>query len=283
MFRKFYLENEYGNRFNLQDPGKVLLNEISGLGSEETTKYINVGDSFLRDYFKTSQGTIFGTVNILRPGQYELFQSFSNFIYASKELKLIYVPAMKTETEYKRDVDVVNIGKTEISKDKVMRIPIQFVCKSLFYTANQTKFVVETAESERRYDFTYPIRYNDYNNKSVIFNNNGHVKAAFEIEILGYTEQPQMIVTQNGIQINQITFPLTVQNGQRVKLCTRDGDLYVLLVHEDGTEENIVNQLDIKNENFFKLPIGTSNIQFTSDTGAMNKIIMRTYKYFKVV
>ena len=62
MIRQFYLENEYGQRWDLNNPATGLLISPEGLGYSMESSYVSIGHSFIRNYFKESQQAVTGTV-----------------------------------------------------------------------------------------------------------------------------------------------------------------------------------------------------------------------------
>ena len=188
--RRFYLENEYAQRYALHQPGKVLFNGASGLGASSDARYVLVGDTFLNDYSRPSQTSINGIVNFLRGQNQNIsFREFSNFVYSAKKLKLIYVPDTGDGIEYVRDVELTAMSRGEIDQDRILRVAVEFDCKTLYYNSRQTTFIVEIEEGQRAYNYSYPARYSDYVSRALIFNNSGHVDAPIEAEIYGYSEK----------------------------------------------------------------------------------------------
>ena len=78
-------------------------------------------------------------------------------------------------------------------------------------------------------------------------------------------------------------FPTILQTGEKILYSSVDGNLYCYRVDEEGAEENFSDSLDINNTNFFKLPVGDSQIEFTSDTGASNRTVMTIYRFYRAV
>lgn len=279
MIRQFYLENEYGQRWNLNRPASGLLISPDGLGYSMDASYAAIGHSFIRNYLKEKQQSISGTL-IFGKTPYKACSSFITYVNTAESLRLIY----KTDAgEYYRDVDLVEFGKTERTEAKVLECPVKFNCRSLFYSNQVDRFVVSRSEGELRWDFTWPARFNDYGFRRVMIENTGHVPAGFELEIYGYCENPSVIVTQGGKELSRVQFPTILQTGEKILYSSVDGNLYCYRVDEEGMEENFSDSLDINNTNFFKLPVGDSQIEFTSDTGASNRTVMTIYRFYRAV
>lgn len=280
MIRQFYLENEYGRRWGLNSPASGLLTKPSGLGYSMDASYAAIGHSFIRNYIKEKQQSISGTLIFGTESPYKACSNFIAYVNGAESLKLIY----KTDAgEYYRNVDLLEVRKTEKTAAKVLECPVKFNCKSLFYSNRVDRFVVSRSEGELRWDFTWPARFNDYGFRRVVIENTGHVPAGFELEIYGYCENPSVIVTQNGKELSRVHFPTILQVGEKILYSSVDGNIYCYRVDERGVESNFSDSLDINNTNFFKLPVGDSQIEFTSDTGATNRTVMTIYRFYRAV
>lgn len=278
--RKFYLVNKYGQRWDLNDPISGLLTQPSGLGFDMEYSYSRIGYGFKRNYFRDKQSKLSGTMIFGGDSPYEAYRRFVTFINASDGIKLAYkIPS----GEYYRDVDVVGIGKTEITENQVLECTVTFACRGLFYSSQTDRFIVSRTQGELRWDFTWPARFNDYDSRSLFVSNDGHVPAAVQAEINGYCENPSIAVMQSGIELYKIIIPTTLQEGETARYSSLDGDLYCYKVDPDGIRTNLADLLDIQNANFFKLPVGESQIKISSDTGAMNRTVIDIYRFYRTV
>lgn len=280
MIRQFYLENEYGQRWSLNGPASGLLTNPSGLGYSMDITYSSIGHSFMQDYFKEKQQSISGTLIFGTESPYKACNGFITYVNAAESLKLVY----KTDVgEYYRDVDLVEFGKSEMTEAKVLESVIKFNCRGLFYSNQVDRFVVSRSEGELRWNFTWPARFNDYGFRRVTVSNTGHVPASFELELYGYCENPSVSISQRGKELYRVQFPTILQTGEKILYSSVDGNLYCYRVDKEGQENNFSDSLDINNTNFFKLPVGDSQIEFTSDTGALNRTVMTIYRFYRAV
>ena len=92
-----------------------------------------------------------------------------------------------------------------------------------------------------------------------------------------------MTVNQNGKELYRVKFPTILQRDEKILYSSVDGNLYCIRVDENGNQTNFADALDINNSNFFKLPVGDSQIEFTSDTGASNRTVLEVYKFYRMV
>lgn len=276
--RKFYIENEMNERFPLWG-NRVYMVDPSGLGIKHDASYIRIGNSFLRNKRNISQSNIGGKIEFLDPGANKRFQEFYNFIAAASFLYLVYDPG--DGTEYIRDIDIAEIGKSERTGG-TLPISVSFTCKSLYYLRNNNRFVFEPSEGEKRYDYSYDYSYGDYGTYEAQFVNNGHVPAPFECTIYGYSVNPSIYIIKDDEILYEVNFPVAVLEGDFIRYSTRDGMLEATLV-SGGKETNLMPLLDITKDNFFKIPVGSSKILFTSESESTNAITATIFKMFEVV
>lgn len=276
--RKFYVENENNQRFSLWG-NRVYMVEPSGLGIKHEASYIRIGKSFLRNKLQIAQSEIGGKIEFIDPGANRRFNEFYNFCAAASELYLVYDPG--DGTEYIRDIDITEIGKTERT-GATLPISVNFVCKSLYYLRNNNRFTFEPVENEKRYDYAYDYTYGDYGTYEAYINNNGHVEAPFDCVIYGYCVNPSIQIIKDNQTLYEVVFPVTVLDGEFIRYSSRDGMLEATLV--SGSEEtNLMRLLDITKDNFFKIPIGSSKILFTSTNESTNVITATIYQMYEVV
>lgn len=276
--RKFYIENEMNARFSLWG-NRVYMVDPDGLGVRHESSYIRIGHAFLRNKRNIEQAEIGGKIEFLDPGANEKFVEFYNFCAAATQLYLVYDPG--DGTEYIRDIDITEVGKTERTGG-TLPISINFACKSLYYLRNNKRFTFEPTEGEKIYDYNYDFRYGDYSSYSAPINNNGHVAAPFECTIFGYCVNPKIQIMRDKDVLYDVLFPVVVDEGEYIKYCSRDGMLEATL-HSKSGAVNLMPLLDIRKDNFFKIPIGTSTITYKADNASNNVIDVTIYKMYEVV
>lgn len=276
--RKFYIENENKERFSLWG-NRVYMVDPSGLGIKRETSYIRIGNSFLRNKSHVSQSEIGGKIEFLDPGGNKRFNEFYNFCAFSSALHLVYDPG--DGTEYIRDIDIDEIGKTERT-GATLPITVKFTCKSLYYLRNNNRFVFEFTDGEKRYDYAYDYKYGDYGTYETVINNNGHVDAPFECTIFGHCFNPSIQIIKNDEILYEVTFPVAVEEDEYIRYSSKDGMLEATLV--SGTDEtNLINLFDIEKDNFFKIPVGNCILKFSSESASTNVVTATIYKMYEVV
>lgn len=276
--RKFYIENERNERFSLWG-NRVYMVEPAGLGIKHESSYIRIGNSFLRNKMHISQSNISGKIEFIGSDANKKFNEFYRFCSAADELYLVYDPG--DGTEYIRDVDIVEVGKTERT-GATLPISVEFACKSLYYLRDNNRFTFERTDNEKRYDYAYDYQYSDYGTYETEFVNNGHAPAPFECVINGYCVNPSIRIIKDNLTLYEVVFPVVVEEGEYIRYSSRDGQLEATFVSKDA-ETNMMNLLDIEKDNFFKIPVGNSTIIFDSESESTNIITATIYKMYEVV
>lgn len=276
--RKFYIENEKNERFSLWG-NRVYMVEPSGLGIKHEASYIRIGNTFLRNKMHIAQSEIGGKIEFMDPGANKRFKEFYDFCSAASELYLVYDPG--DGTEYIRDIDVAEVGKTERTGG-TLPISVNFICKSLYYLRNNNRFIFEPIANEKRYDYQYDHIYGDYGTYEAEINNNGHVAAPFDCVIYGYCVNPAINIMKDNKTLYEVVFPVAVEEGEYIRYSSRDGMIEATLVSPSG-ETNLMNLLDITKDNFFKIPVGNSKIVFSSSNESTNLITATIYQMYEVV
>lgn len=285
MVREFKLLNEKGQSFSLMDiENAVLLTEPTGLGYSYQTEYEQVGNDFITNLRTIAQGQVGGTANSLN---YDNIAKLGNFIETAKKLRFYYkVPYEAGAKEFYRDVNIVSIDKTEKQVNGVLSCAIVFDCLSLWYGEDKTIYDAR-GEDEMRWNFRWDARYINFDIRSLIYNNEGHVPAPFYIEIGGEVTNPKIELIVNGDVVASITIPVTIEQYETLQYSSKTGELFIRKELADGTTENLFKKpyVNINNNNIFKLPLGASELRLTANDGedeiTSAKVII--YPQFKVV
>ena len=111
--REFYIENETGQRFSMMNIEKgCFLSSPTGLGYSYDTQYSQIGNDFLQNIRKLTQGQVGGELIFKK---YDNYKKFVDFIESAIFLKLVYkIPFENGFTEFFKDIDISNIDKSEI-------------------------------------------------------------------------------------------------------------------------------------------------------------------------
>lgn len=281
MVREFNLINEKGQKFSLMDIKKhCLLTEITGLGFSYNTEYSKIGNTYTSNIRELDQGQPGGTANFLN---YDNYEKFVNFIINSEKLKLEYkIPKKDKVNTYFRDIEIQSLEKTEIQTTGVISEPIAFTCLSLWYEENKYIYTVEEIIDELRWDFEWDARFTDYENRSVTFENKGHEKAPFLLEMGGYILNPCISVYVNKEKVNELKLNVTINENEKLIYSTKDNELLLYKQLKDGTMQNLFNDLDLNNINFFKLPKGVCEVKLNADNEILNSRLTIYVEYIAV-
>lgn len=111
--REFYIENETGQRFSMMNIEEgCFLSSPTGLGYSYDTQYSQIGNDFLQNIRKLTQGQIGGELIFKK---YDNYKKIVDFIESAIFLKLVYkIPFENGFTEFFKDIDISNIDKSEI-------------------------------------------------------------------------------------------------------------------------------------------------------------------------
>ncbi|CDA90612.1 putative phage protein [Firmicutes bacterium CAG:238] len=275
MASKFYIMNEKAVRYDLNSPEKGVFISPEGFGVAYSSDYLSVGNIWTADRRKLEQPTPSGKIIFpLKP--YKAFNDFINFINTATGLVLVYQPA-GIDKEYFADIDIVSVKKGGYNCSK-FEVPVQFICKSLFYTSEKFEYHVERTNKEIRWDFRWETKFNEQNSVFFSFHNDGHAEAPFVLSFTGYCLNPAITVVQAGKLLHKSIYSVELQANERLEISTFDGDLYI---QKNGSDAKSC--LDFTQENFFKLPTGDSEIYFSCEAGIMNNVLLNLEKYYKGV
>ena len=113
MVREFYIENETGQRFSMMNIEEgCFLSSPTGLGYGYDIQYSQIGNDFLQNIRKLTQGQIGGELIFKK---YDNYKKLVDFIESANFLKLVYkIPFKNGFTEFFKDIDISNIDKSEI-------------------------------------------------------------------------------------------------------------------------------------------------------------------------
>ena len=112
MVREFKLINENGQRFSMMNIEEgCFLSSPTGLGYGYNIEYSQIGNDFIQNLKKTTQGQIGGELIFKN---YDNYKKFVDFVESTNFLKLVYkVPFEDGYTEYFKDIDISTVDKTE--------------------------------------------------------------------------------------------------------------------------------------------------------------------------
>lgn len=275
MIRKFTLINEYGQTYPLNDVRKGFLMNPAGLGYAISRNYTQFGSEWIQAEKTIEQTAITGTIYFGSEDPYQRAHEFMEFVMTSKDLTLSY--EMDAGIYYK-DVDINRCSKTEIGPSGCLECEVELAPKTLWYLPNNLIVRLETvAGTGLRFTFRLPNRWQNYTNGTATINNDGHVPAPFKASINGPISNPSIVLQQNGEEIYRLDVITEVQAGETLEYSSKDGDLYLYVLDENGNKTDLATSLDIENDNIFKIPIGTYQLKLEADS----QITTATFTVYK--
>ncbi len=257
MVRKFYLENEKGQKYDLMDrENYCFLNEPTGLGYSYSSDYLLLGNTFIENIRTMEKGEINGS---LVTRYYDNINDFINFIEQAESLRFAYIVPFdkKSAVTYYKDVKIASLEKTEKEVSSGMLVtPVTFDCLSLWYEKNEIIYTITKKEREIRWNFRWASRFTSYSSRNIVFNNKGHVEAPISVEMEGYLINPCISVYVNSKEKYSLKIPLTLQEFEKLLYSTSDNNLYLYKQNTDGTLTSLFTNdyIDISKNNIFKLP-----------------------------
>lgn len=255
MVRKFYLENEKGQKYDLMDRDNYcFLYEPSGLGYSYSTDYMLLGNTFIENIRTMEKGLISGS---LVTRYYDNIKDFIDFVEQAETLKLAYtVPfEKKSPVIYYKDIKIASLEKTE-KENGMLITPVTFDCLSLWYEKNEIVYTITKKEREMRWNFRWASRFTSYGSRNIIFNNKGHVEAPISVEMEGYLINPCISVYVNSKETYKLKIPIVLQEFEKLLYNTSDNNIYIYKQETDGTLTSLFKNeyIDVSKNNIFNLP-----------------------------
>lgn len=271
--RNFYFENEIGQRIDCQKiDGNLFLYNVTGLGFEKETEYVQIGNTFVKNKENIKQNIIEGELEFYNM-TYDEYTNFIDFVLSSKSLKLIYVPKTSQRKEFYRDIDIVKIDKNEEDDYNVLISPITIYCKSLWYKQDVAIYTIKAQDDEIRWDFKWDSRFTDYDSRNLTYINKGHVEAPVLIEMSGHLVNPKIELYIEGELYQTVAFNVEIAEYEKLLYGTKENEFYINRQKTDGTIESLfsLDVIDFENDNVIRLPLNKScEIRLKADNEVLN-------------
>lgn len=211
--RKFYITNSSGKRYELLTR-QHFLHSPGGLGYKESTVYQQLGEQFAVVDDGFAQGEITGSVFFPQPNAYKKYFEFVQFC-RNTPLYLSYHP---TTSEYKREVRLDTIGKTEI-EGPGLNCSVTFKALTLWY-----KKVSDVNEGEgtdgKTYIYTYDYQYAANVANTVSFESDAFDDSPIKLTIFGECTNPRWQHYVDNVLVATGAVTGTVQEGMKLVVDT---------------------------------------------------------------
>ena len=277
--RKFYLEADNGLRYDFQNPKKCILESPTGLGFSKTNTYEKVGETFLKNSSDSNQKNITGILHFTGD-YYKNFQEFANFIKTYADYKLIYEI---NNTEYFIDVDIQELTKSDSQRANMLSCNISFLTKTLFYKKIKNNYFLSTPEDCSKWNVKFDFFMIDDIPAIIDVKNKGHTDSSFDFELIGPLVNPTLKFIKDNKVINSIEFKVNLGSEEKLLYSNRDNNLYVIKINSNGIEEKALDCLDLKNDNFMKIPKGMTKLSFTAENTSVSKLTLNVYEEYEIV
>lgn len=138
-----------------------------------------------------------------------------------------------------------------------------FVAKSLWYEPKEISYNLDVVSNELRWDFVWDPIFTNYDNRNIIFENEGHIEAPFRLELYGEVINPKITIIDNAGTRELDLTGLTIQEGETFIYDTKDTSQEIYKT-DGSTKTNLFEFLNPNFINFFKLSKGVSTIRLTA-------------------
>lgn len=202
-YRKFWLINALGNRYDFTEKVEIFLNNPQGLGFARTFTYIPVGNSELVTSQQFTMTDVQGELLFMQETnglKYEAYQKFVQFA-KYKPLELHYQTPNEL-TSYHCDIIFTRMEKSEVGEDSILRCPVTFHRLTEWLTDRDDEYVLDNTpiDDGKYYDLVYDYHYAGTGLSNTVLSNNGTDDVGFVLEINGEVQNPQFTLTQGGEQ-----------------------------------------------------------------------------------
>ena len=280
MVRQFNLINEKGQTYSLMDiDNYCLLTSPTGLGFSYSIDYEQLGNTFVTSLKKLEQGSINAQVNFLK---YDNYKNFVNFIITSEKLQFQYKVPYAEEKTFYRDVEILNLSKSELQPNGIISEQITINCKSLWYEKIASQYEISSNSNEVRWDFRFDSYWSGYTVRDLNFINVGHVDAPVEIEIDGECVDPTIQLYVENQLFQTITVDDTIEAHEKLCYCSKEGEFYIKKRLTDGTYEDMftLSCIDFENDNVLRIPPNKDCTIKLSAEEDIQKATITVYVYY---
>ncbi|MEL7610597.1 MAG: hypothetical protein AAGU74_13980 [Bacillota bacterium] len=280
--RKFWLENEIGQRIDLQD--QTFFHLPSGLGVSIEHDFGQSSDGFfVSTRAELVQGNIVG--DLVFRGGYAGYKAVMDWLFSGRRVMLIYRPL---DIDYLRDIDIESIEKGELGAGGWLTCPASLRCTSPWYKRLPVQIELTPDEGGgKRYPAEYPMHYSlsgDIN--AVDVTAGGHLEAALSISIPGPLDGP--VITLRRKSTAEILGRVNLEDveigaDETLLFSSRHGAMGIWRVTVAGAED-LIEHVDLNDNNFFRLSVGVPcSLSIGSDAEIAQAAAIRVYEYYKAV
>lgn len=277
---KFALRNEYNQEFALSTSKSAYMPSPSGLGYSMDGDYTRIGNNWISGNLLDVQPKLSGDVYIQSNDAFKDFFNLTKFIRTASKLKFVY---QNTQGEYLRDVDVISVEHGGMVGAHTIKCNLTMVARSLWYSNSVTYYSISSVASDAmRYPVKFPSVFLGAINGEIQILNDGSVEAPFTVSFMGPILNPVLTLFREEKELSRMEIVGEATAGESIELSTIDGDLFCYL-KTASESRNLTDKLDIGNDNFFKIPIGRTILQISSEGDITKPIIITVRKLYRAV
>jgi hypothetical protein len=263
MIRRFYLQNQSGNRFYFDYRSSCLISNLSGLGFQKDFTFLSY-DQFYDRVDETYPLTdIQATLVFLRG--YSGYADFLDFLKLGDKEMLFYYES--NDTAYCQ-VEIKSLTKSEI-KNGALQSELILQKKSLWLKSQVLTIDVNVINQGKVYPFQYPYRYSVSFEGKIKLTNRGIIPAPLVIEINGAVDDPEVLVLKNGQVVSVL----------RLYLQSNEGDIIVSSIPNKqfmfqisgNVKTSIYDKQDFTEDNFLFIDPGEYELEFRPGVSSETK------------
>lgn len=280
--RKFFIENENGTRYALNGENNIWFTEPKGLGITFDVNSANLSGGFFKTtYMDTRQNSVTGNVTFLK-NVYPSYQTFSTFLLMASTLYLIYQP---TDTQYRAQVRVNFLTKSEINRGRWLQVPVSFTLMTPWYLPSPVEFsVVPIPADVMRYDWEYgDAVYGTVGaNMTVIIPPNGHIPASWDLTYTGELQHPVILITgqSSGTVYGRIEIETNIAANDTLTISTRYLDSFI----KSAAQGDLIKYVDLSYDPYPRLPLSeTVSVSMTATNTISGELKMNVNNYYRTV
>lgn len=155
--------------------------------------------------------------------------------------------------------------KAKYGTDGVLKVPVTFNCKTLWYEPKEIIYTIDPISNELRWNFRWSAVFAAYDNRNIIFDNKGHTEAPFKLELNGEVVNPIITILEDEKVVKQLSLAgLTINEGETFIYNTKDTEQEIAKT-ENSEKTNLFSFLNPNFINFYKLRKGASKIRIEAD------------------
>lgn len=290
--RKFYLEDQNGERVPLNNETGIFLYNPEGLGIEYSHDYGESGSGFFMR-IKDGVSQLETSFTLVMPpdgfseSSYERYKKFLDWIYKAEELYFVYNPY--GNNEYYKHIEFRSIEKTEYDKYGSLQPKVAIVPLTPWYLPNPIHINFgEESEYALRFDYEYTdelvygVGSQDY---TAEVESVGHIPSAIKLTYKGQVINP--IFTLRGAATRKVYGECKVDGNfvstDTIEFSTAEQDSYIKKIDKNGVETDLLDSIDITTNPFFRIPLSEPCEVTLSGEGILGKITMLQYVYYRGV